>query len=494
MTSENRTYHEPAKDVPVLGHWDVIVAGGGPAGCAAALAAARCGAETLIVEKAGHFGGQTVDALVCVILSTNGADFQGIWHDYIRAVRRRRGASSLKFKPHGLRASLYPESVKHAWDDLLSEAGVTILHHAHLGGAMVEDGVVKGLLLDTRAGRRAAFARRVVDGTGHGIACHEAGCSWEQGDGANPWAMALTKVFRMAGVDWDHIEMTQEVLDRVEAALDELIAAGEFTTPVVLEKKRLLGYVHSRAWDPEGGRGQTLSVLSRVLKVDPLDPWDFTRAEREGRAQAWEAAEAYRRCVPGCEKAYLLDTSNQIGVRSTRRVHGLARVTDEDAWFFRKHPQSIARSSWDIDIWPADSYDKPAVPRDKADYKARHRHAVAVGDYFDIPYGCVVAQGVDNLLMAGQCISASHVAESSARIQQTCIATGQAAGTAAALSLEATTTPRELDPRVVIDRLDADRAATEPAFDELRKLPIADRDTAAPDAEPWAEGVVKSHQ
>lgn len=234
MTSENRTYHEPAKDVPVLGHWDVIVAGGGPAGCAAALAAARCGAETLIVEKAGHFGGQTVDALVAVILSTNGADFQGIWHDYIRAARRRRGASSLKFKP--------------------------------------------------------------------------------------------------------------------------------------------------------------------------------------------------------------------------------------------------------------------AVPRDKSDYKARHRHAVAVGDYFDIPYGCVVARGVDNLLMAGQCISASHVAESSARIQQTCIATGQAAGTAAALSLEANTTPRELDPRVVIDRLDADRAATEPAFDELRELPIADRDTAAPDAEPWAEGVVKSHQ
>jgi hypothetical protein len=95
----------------------------------------------------------------------------------------------------------------------------------------------------------------------------------------------------------------------------------------------------------------------------------------------------------------------------------------------RLRSRPIARSSWDIDIWPADSYTKEAVPRDDADYKKRHAK-VAAGDYFDIPYGCIVAAGVDNLLMAGQCLSASHVAESSLRIQQTCMATGQAAGIA----------------------------------------------------------------
>ena len=465
------TYREPAKELKVLGHWDVIVAGGGPAGCAAAWAAARRGARTLIVEKSGHLGGQTVDALVCAILSTNGVDFQGVWHDWIRALRGRRGAKELT--RHGdqmMITTVYPESVKYAWDDLLSEAGVEFLHHAHVGGAIVEEGVLKGVILDTRAGRQAAFAKRVVDGTGHGIVCHEAGVPWEQGDGTNKWAMALTKVFRLSGMNWDNITYTDEIIACAEAELDAAIARGEFVTPVVTEKKRLLKYAKLKLWDMGGGRGQIMSVLSRVLKVDPLDPWDFTRAEREGRAQAWEGAEVYRRFIPGCENAYLLDTSYQIGVRSTRRVQGLVRLTDDDAWQLRKQSNSIARSSWDIDIWPADSYTKEAVPRDDADYKKRHAK-VAAGDYFDIPYGCIVAAGVDNLLMAGQCLSASHVAESSLRIQQTCMATGQAAGTAAAMSIELNVTPRELDPEPLLAQLAKDRDV-EPAYAFLGELPV----------------------
>jgi hypothetical protein len=462
------TYREPAKDLKVLGHWDVIVAGGGPAGCAAAWAAARRGARTLIVEKSGHLGGQTVDALVCAILSTNGVDFQGVWHDWIRALRQRRGDNELRRKGDQMMiTTVYPEAVKYAWDDLLSEAGVEFLHHAHVGGAIVEEGVLKGVILDTRAGRQAAFAKRVVDGTGHGIVCHEAGVPWEQGDGTNKWAMALTKVFRLSGMNWDNITYTDEIIARAEAELDAAIARGEFVTPTV---KRALKYAQLKLWDMGGGRGQIMSVLSRVLKVDPLDPWDFTRAEREGRAQAWEGAEAYRRFIPGCENAYLLDTSYQIGVRSTRRVQGLVRLSDDDAWQLRKQSNSIARSSWDIDIWPADSYTKEAVPRDDADYKKRHAK-VAAGDYFDIPYGCIVAAGVDNLLMAGQCLSASHVAESSLRIQQTCMATGQAAGTAAAMSIELNVTPRELDPEPLLAQLAKDRDV-EPAYAFLGELPV----------------------
>jgi len=474
-TSPTQTYREPEKDVAVLGHWDVLVAGGGPAGCAAALSAARCGARTLLVEKDGHLGGQTVSAMVSVILSTNGVDFQGLWHDYIRAIRARRGVGEFNRSHAHMTTMLYPEAVKFAWDDLLSEAGVDILHHVHVGGTIVEDGVMKGLLLDTRAGRRAVFAERTIDGTGHGIVCHEAGVPWDQGDGVNKWAMALTKVFRIAGMKWDDITMDDATMAKVSDALDEAIAQGEFVTPVVLEKKRFLNYARGKMWDIGLGRRQVLSVLSRVLRVDPLDPWDFTRAEREGRAQAWEAAEAYRRFIPGCEDSYLLDTAQQIGVRSTRRVQGLTRLTDDDAWHLRKQPHSIARSSWDIDIWPADSYTKPAVRRDDADYKERHKK-VAAGDYFDIPYGCIVASGIDNLFMAGQCLSASHMAESSLRIQQTCMATGQAAGMAAAMSIENNVTPRELDVQSLLAKLAKDRDATEPAFEFIRDLPVA---------EPW---------
>ncbi len=473
MTNKTSHYTEPSRKVPIMGQWDVVVAGGGPAGCAAALAAARTGARTLIFEKDGYLGGQTVAALVCAVLSVNGVDFQGVWHDYIRAIARRRGVGDWKRSSVQMINTLYPEVVKYAWDDLLEEAGVQILHHCHFAGSIIEEGQIRGVLLNTRAGRRAVMASRVVDGTGHGIVCHDSGVPWEQGDGTHPWAMSLTKVFRLAGMEWDGITYTDEILAKAEAALDEGISNGLFTSPVVTEKRRLLGYVRGRMWDMGSGRRQIMSVLSRVLKVDPLDPWDFTRAEREGRAQAWEAAEAHRLCVPGFENSYLLDTAPQIGVRSTRRVHGLERVTDDDAWFMRKKPNSIARSSWNIDVWPADSYSAEAVKHSDTEHSERIHRVFETGDYFDIPYGCILPKGVDNLLMAGQCVSASHLAESSLRIQQTCMATGQAAGTAAAMSITEGVTPRELDPAKLIAKLDADRAATEPAFDFLADLPVA---------------------
>lgn len=133
----------------------------------------------------------------------------------------------------------------------------------------------------------------------------------------------------------------------------------------------------------------------------------------------------------------------------SRRLHGLATATFEDAWNLRKYPDSIARSSWDIDVWPADSHTRATVHRNEPRYKERAEKAAA-GDFFDIRYGCIVARGVDNLLMAGRCISAGHQAQSSLRIQQTSQATGQAAGTAAALSLKENVTPRELDPMKVV--------------------------------------------
>jgi hypothetical protein len=215
-----------------------------------------------------------------------------------------------------------------------------------------------------------------------------------------------------------------------------------------------------------------MSVMSRVLKVNPLDPFDFTRAEREGRQQAWECADACRRFAPGFEEAYLLDTSAQIGLRSSRRLKGLARVTAEDAIEFRKYPDGIARASWDIDVWGATSYTAPTrVAGLRVDWGSEFHNQRRVkhiaGEYFDIRYGCIVAAGIDNLLMAGRCLSAEHVAQSSLRIQQTCMATGQAAGTAAALSLQAGVVPAELDPAVLVAQLEKDRAV-EPAFPELR--------------------------
>jgi len=466
---------EPARDLPVLGEYDVVVCGGGPAGCAAGVASARRGARTLLVEREGFLGGATVAQLVVVVLSTNGVDFQGIWHEYARGLKERDGIRELTGAGSGqLRSSVDPETVKFVWDELLTEAGAEILHHAWASTCVVEDGRARGVIVETKAGRRAIRAKRVIDCTADGVVAAASGVGWDQGDGERPWAMALTKVFRMGGVtrpdDWPNAA----AMAKLEADLTVAIERGDYDAPVVVEKRRLLNYIRGWHWELPERRRETLSVISRVLEVDPLDPFDLTRAEREGREQAWQAADFMRRYVPGMEDAHLLDTSAHIGVRSSRRLHGLATVTSEDAWRFRKTPDEIARSSWNIDVWPAASYSAPAVPYGEAEYKERIRRMRDEGEYFSIPYGCVVASGLDNLLMAGRCISAEHEAEASLRIQQTCMATGQAAGTAAAMSIERDTTPRELDASAVAGRLRVDRDAVRPAFECLEGLPVAD--------------------
>ncbi len=461
------TIYEPAREIPVLGEYDVVVCGGGPAGCAAAIAATRHGAKTLLVEKDGYLGGATVSQLVSVILSTNGADFQGVWHDYARGLRKRGGLRELEgFGSGQIRGAVDPEIVTYVWDELLTAAGAEQLLHAWGSTAIVEDGVCRGVIIETRAGRRAILAQRVIDATGDGAVAAAAGVPWEQGDDrGNPWAMSCTKVFRMGNVRWPADHPDPEAMARFEAEVKAAVARGEYSSPILTQTTRVQDYVRLKLWRLTERRGEFLSVMSRVLKVNPLDPFDFTRAEREGRQQAWECADACRRFAPGFEQAYLLDTSTQIGLRSSRRLRGRVTVTAQDALEFRKYPDGIARSSWDIDVWPADSYISPAVDRECEEYKKRHERLKA-GEYFDIRYGCLVAAGVENLLMAGRCISAEHTAQSSLRIQQTCMATGEAAGVAAGLSLNAGITPAALDPAVLKAQLEKDRDV-EPAFREL---------------------------
>jgi hypothetical protein len=206
---------------------------------------------------------------------------------------------------------------------------------------------------------------------------------------------------------------------------------------------------------------------SRVLKVNPLDPWDITRAEREGRLQAWQCADALKKYAAGFENAYLLDTNIHIGLRDSRRIAGCAVAMADDVLKFRKYADGIARSSWDIDIWPAESYTAPAVDRESPEYQVR-KEKIMAGDYFDIRLGSIIASGIDNLLMAGRCLSAEQQAQASLRIQQTCQSTGQAAGAAAALSLQNCTTPREIDPAIVISHLEKARDV-EPAFPQLSR-------------------------
>ncbi len=464
---KNIEYKIPEKNIPVIAEYDVVVCGGGPAGCAAAISAARHGARTLLIEKDGYLGGATVSQLVCVVLSTNGADFQGIWHEYARGLKKRDGISE-KLDGVGsgqIRGVVDPEVVKFVWDDLLTEAGADILHHSYCSGAIVENNTIIGITVETKAGSGFIYAKRVIDATGDAIVCNYAGVPWDQGDGKNPWAMACTKVLRIGNAIKPENFNTTEYAQQIEEGFQSAMKSGKYTTPVITTG-RVKGYAQWWMWQMPKYRHELLMVTSRVLKVNPLDPFDFTRAEREGREQAWQVADYYKNYVPGCENSYLVDTSSHIGLRSSRRIHGIATATEQDAIEFNKYSDGIARSSWDIDVWPADSYTAPAVDRESASYITRHERFKA-GDYFDIRYGALIPVNVDNLLVAGRCISAEHIAESSLRIQQTCMATGQAAGTAAAMSINDNISPKLLNIDNLLNQLGKDRDV-EPAFDELK--------------------------
>jgi 2-polyprenyl-6-methoxyphenol hydroxylase-like FAD-dependent oxidoreductase len=466
-----RVHREPARSTPIVGDYDVVVAGAGPAGCAAALSAARHGAATLLVEKDGFLGGAAVSQLVCVVLSTNGVDLQGVWHELMRAMDRHHAVRVESHSGDGprVRGTLDPEIVKFAWDGLLADAGVALLHHAVVVGALRDGDAVRGILVETVAGRQAILARRVVDCTGDGALAAQAGVPWQQGDGEHDYAMALTKVLRIGNVCRADAPLGSEAMARLEKAWKTACETGEYTTPIITTG-RVLHYARNLSWPLPAYRHEIALVISRVLETNPLDPWELTEAEREGREQARELADFYRKYVPGCENSYLLDTSNHIGVRSSRRIQGLATVTAQDVTQFRKYPDGIARASWEIDVWPPDSYTASAVDRESKEYRER-RAQLAKGEYYSIRYGCLVAKGVDNLMVAGRCLSAEHLAQSSLRIQQTCMATGQAAGTAAAMSVREGVTPRELDPLQVAAQVQRDQARVEPAFEFLRDRP-----------------------
>ncbi len=191
--------------------------------------------------------------------------------------------------------------------------------------------------------------------------------------------------------------------------------------------------------------------LGRVDRkfVDPLDPFAVTAAMRDMQQEIWRQGDTLS------NGNYLIETAAEIGVRTSRIARGIDRVSDDDAWELRKSKNSIAKSSWEFDIHPPD--DALPLPErwfhSKSQANAEHNKRVAGGDYFDIPYGCLVAAGVDNLLISGRCVSAGYLAQGSLRIQQTCIATGQAAGAIAALSLKNNNTPREMPPSIAVNHL-----------------------------------------
>lgn len=392
---------------------DVIVVGGGSAGCAAGVAASRAGARTLVIESQAFFGGTAA-----AVLDTMYGFFAP--GDEKRNVVGGIGwelASGLIEAGHAfLRANTYgagtgvtydPEYLKMAWDSLLTSSGATQLSHTLARAVVVDAGALVGVVVETKSGPGWVRAHTVVDATADAEIAWRAGAALEVPTEQRR-VQPLTATFRVGGVDPAAVTTAE-----LHAAMREAGEGGSYVLP------RREGSVH-RTTVPRSVH----TNLTRVSGVDPTDPWQLSAAETEGRRQVTEYMRFLTERVPAFRDAHLLGTGVRIGVRETRRLIGRYVLTRDDVLGARRFDDEIAlcgapledHDGGDKTIWEYIGGDGPNTAT------------------YGVPLRCLLPTDVRGLIVAGRCLSATHDAHASARSIAQCIATGEAAGTAAALA------------------------------------------------------------
>ncbi|MFF9623352.1 FAD-dependent oxidoreductase [Streptomyces griseosporeus] len=454
-----RTVTLPPRAARHGGRTDVLVVGGGPAGTAAAHAAADAGADTVLVERYGFLGGNATAALVMPLMSfhneqkqavfdTNGQDNRLLPSDHgegeavvagflWRLLDRltARGGCIPPSLDTGYTVPFDPEIFKLVLLDLLDEAGVRLLLHAFASSALpLDDGW--RVVFETKSGPVVIDADVVVDGTGDGDIAVAAGAPYEVGRPEDGRVQPMTLMFRVAdfhperfaGYVHDHPDQWRGVHGLWDL-VEEATKAGDLR----LSREDILFFGTPHPHE--------LSVNStRVTNALGIDVWDLTRAEVAARRQLEQIDRFLRTRVPGFEEAYTVQSGTQIGVRETRRILGDYHLTGHDILGARSFPDVVAHGAYPVDIHN---------PRGSGTVLKR----VPQGRFYDIPLRCLLPRDTDRLLVAGRCISGSHVAHSSYRVMPIAMATGQAAGACAALAVRRGTTPREVPAEAVQEEL-----------------------------------------
>jgi hypothetical protein len=425
-----KTIEEPARQVPLYGEYEVVVLGGGPAGIAAAVAAARAGRRTLLIERYGFLGGMGTAAGVTNFCGLHANVFgemhrvvQGIASELLDRIDRLGGLNA----PHLILGKIFAQAYdtaayKIAADDLLAHHKVDMLFHA-LGAGVVmhDDGRINALMVETKAGRQAVRANIFIDCSGDGDLAAWAGAPFEVGDN-HGHMLYPSMMFRLNGID---PEKAGDAWRTIPALMEQAEAAGTHKFP------RKGAIVRPQKSQIEWRVNFTQLARQDGSAVNGLEPDELTRGEIEGRQQAAKAFE-FLRTVPGFEKSYIVDLPPQLGIRETRRVVGGYMLSGEDVLGCASFEDSIGVNGWPMEQHVAGDvvFRFPPIPGSRG--------------FNELPYRMLVPEGVDNLLMAGRCASMTHEGQSAARVSGACFAMGEAAGSAADLALSGNTIPRDI--------------------------------------------------
>ena len=425
---------EAARSVDVVHETDVLVVGSGPGGLSAALAAARAGARTTLLERYGCFGGNITQVGVegfAWYRHEKTVDCEGIGPELEQRAKSMGAATP---EPQSLSHALDAEMFKYVADVLVREAGITPFLHRLCVAPVLEGGLIRGIITESKSGREAFLARRVIDATGDADIAARSGAPWHQA--AKEQLMAASVMFSMAGVD------KRRFLEQVKAdpqTYRDWAGSGEWDIKTGGKEDHLfspfLRKPFKRAveagvipaslstiagtWGSVSDQGDlTYLNLIHLPGVDGTDANDLTAAEIEGRRQAVYAIEALKRFMPGCENAKLRNFGMTLGVRDTRKIDALYNMTEADV-------RGEARFDDAIGIFPEfiDGYGFLILP--------------TTGRYFHVPYRALVPKNVGNLIVAGRAIGGDRISHAAVRNMMCCAVSGQGAGVAAAISLRA---------------------------------------------------------
>lgn len=441
------TVIESERTLPITGRYDVIVGGGGVSGITAGIAASRNGAKTLLLERFGFLGGVATAGLMYMAYAPYSST-SGITRELYSKMIGSGGGIDDVLMPFDA------ESFKFHALSMSKAAGVEFLFNSTIVNTLADGHKVKGLIIENKSGRSVVLSDVVVDATGDGDISARAGAEFTKGREPDGKMRPMTLLFRMGGIDVGQVvryvnehpeDFSQDPhknVMRPEKAFYRLVG---FFSLVEAAKKRGeldpdLHYVRLECLSPV--TGIAMVNTTRVYDLDGTDAWDITKGEILARQQMIQLLAVLRKYFPGFEKSYLIDSASMLGIRETRHILGDYVLTESDIAERRTFYEVVARNA--VRVAPGTDVHSPdGMEGSRQD--SRHRDFVDDLHWHGVPYGCLLPKDLDGILTAGRCISATHEADKWIRVQTCCMATGQAAGTAAALSAKSGKPPRRVE-------------------------------------------------